>query len=40
MHRISGPSLQSRACPEHTRSGVTATGLLVHIVELSPLTTA
>ena len=38
MHRTSGPLL-SWACPEHTR-GVTAAGLLVQIVKLSPLTAA
>ena len=40
VHRTSGPLLLSWACPEHTRSGVTAAGLLVQIVRLSPLTAA
>jgi hypothetical protein len=40
MHRTSGPLLLSWACPEHIRSGVTAVGLLVQIVKLSPLTAA
>ena len=40
MHRTSGPLLLSWARPEHTRSGVTAAGLLAQIVKLSPLTAA
>jgi hypothetical protein len=40
MHRTSGPLLLSWACPEHTRDMTAAAGLLVPIIELSPLTAA